>query len=81
MLWQSMRKIVIGVFGGTLLLLGVALLVLPGPGWLIIAVGIGVLATEFVWAQRVMDRTRGTASSVKDRVIAWWRARCHSRGS
>lgn len=50
--------------------LGVLLLPLPGPGWLVIFVGLGVLASEFTWARRLLDY-------VRDRVEAWtgWIAR------
>jgi len=41
--------------GITLVLLGLILLVLPGPGILTIAAGLAVLATEFVWARRILD--------------------------
>ena len=42
--------------GFALLLLGVVMLVTPGPGWLAIAGGIGMLATEYVWARRLRER-------------------------
>jgi tellurite resistance protein TerC len=46
------------VFGFTLLAIGVALLVLPGPGWLIIALGLALLAGEYVWARNLLDRLK-----------------------
>jgi uncharacterized protein (TIGR02611 family) len=50
----------IGVFtvGLAIVVSGVVLLPLPGPGWLIIFTGMAVWATEFVWAQRVMRWTK-----------------------
>ena len=46
--------------GGSLLVCtGVAMLVLPGPGWLMIAVGLSVLARDVAWAERTLDRVRG----------------------
>ena len=42
--------------GFVLLLLGVVMLVTPGPGWLAIAGGVGILATEYVWARRLRER-------------------------
>ncbi len=44
--------------------MGIALLPLPGPGWVIIFVGLGVLASEFEWASRLLDYT-------KERVGQW----------
>lgn len=52
------RKIVIGVIGTTILLIGVALIVLPGPAFVVIPIGLGILASEFVWARRVIRRGR-----------------------
>ena len=41
-----------------LLVAGIAMLVLPGPGWLTIAAGLAVLATEFAWARRWLDQLK-----------------------
>ena len=49
------RRVVVTAGGGLLLLAGAAMLVLPGPGLLVIAAGLGLLATEFVWARRMLD--------------------------
>jgi uncharacterized protein (TIGR02611 family) len=57
-----MVRMVRTVAGGTLLIAGIAMLALPGPGWLTIAAGLGVLATEFVWARRLLDRLKDSAS-------------------
>jgi len=45
--------------GSVLVCTGVAMLVLPGPGWLMIAVGLSVLARDVAWAERTLDRVRG----------------------
>lgn len=44
--------------GGTVVGIGIALLVLPGPGILVIFVGLAILATEFVWARRYLDKAK-----------------------
>lgn len=69
LLLSQARKIVIGVIGVTVLLVGVAMLVLPGPGWVVIFVGMAILATEFVWAKRLLARAKQTAVSAKDKVF------------
>lgn len=46
-----MRKVFVGIVGGTVLLLGVILIFTPGPAILVIPVGLGILATEFAWAR------------------------------
>jgi len=50
--YATVRRIVIGVLGGTVVALGLALLVLPGPGLLVIPAGLAILALEFAWARR-----------------------------
>lgn len=47
------------VGGAALILAGVALLVLPGPGLLVIVAGLALLATEYAWARRRLDHVRG----------------------
>ncbi len=53
-----MRRVVIAVVGTTILLVGVALLVLPGPAFIVIPIGLAVLAVEFRWARRLLRRGR-----------------------
>ncbi|RJK92995.1 TIGR02611 family protein [Vallicoccus soli] len=56
----------VAVLGAAVVALGVVLLPLPGPGWLIIFAGLALLATEFAWAQRLLGFAR-------ERVAAWTR--------
>lgn len=60
------RKIVALVFGLTLLLIGVALLVLPGPGILVGGIGLAILATEFWWARWLINRAKTYSYQVVD---------------
>lgn len=46
-------RITLGVFGAIVLTAGVIMIPYPGPGWLIVFAGLGLLATEFHWAHRV----------------------------
>ena len=50
--YGAARKIVVAVVGGTIVALGVAMLVLPGPAFVVIPAGVAVLALEFAWARR-----------------------------
>ena len=61
-------RIVIGIVGGAITVLGAVALVVPGPGILIVIAGLGILATEFAWAARVMARTRTYAQRAADKV-------------
>lgn len=55
----TVRKSIVVVIGGTLVALGIALVVLPGPFTLpLLLAGFAVLGSEFAWASRVLDRTR-----------------------
>ena len=50
-LWRQARRIVVFVIGSTILLIGIAMILLPGPAMLVIPLGLAILATEFVWAR------------------------------
>lgn len=56
------------VLGIAVIVMGIVLLPLPGPGWLIIFAGLGILATEFEWAARLLRFTRAKLSSWTDWV-------------
>lgn len=63
---EQVRRIFRIVAGFTLLLAGVVMIVTPGPGWLVILLGLGLLAAEFVWARRLMDRIKREGDRLKD---------------
>lgn len=56
------KRVLVGFVGGLVTLIGVIALVAPGPGWLIIFTGLGILASEFAWAARVLTSARGVAN-------------------
>ena len=51
-------RIAVGVVGGLIVALGIVAIPLPGPGWLIVIAGLFVLATEFLWAERLLEYTK-----------------------
>jgi tellurite resistance protein TerC len=61
-LLRDARKVVIAVVGTTVLAVGIALIVLPGPAVVVIPAGLAILGTEFVWARRLLRRLRKNAS-------------------
>ena len=65
---KVIRRVVVATVGSTLLIAGVVMLILPGPGLVVILAGLTVLATEFHWARRV-----------KRRVIVWVRKRARRK--
>jgi uncharacterized protein (TIGR02611 family) len=60
----TVRRILILLIGSTVVAFGVLLLVLPGPGILVIIVGLAILATEFAWAEALLVRARERAARV-----------------
>ena len=66
---EQVRRIFRIVSGFTLLAAGVVMLVTPGPGWVVILLGLGLLAAEFVWARRLMDRIKREGNRIKDTVL------------
>ena len=54
-------RVIVFVVGTTVLLFGVALIVLPGPAFVVIPVGLAILATEFAWARRWLQFVRKSA--------------------
>ena len=62
-----LRKLIVAVIGVTVLLLGIAMVVLPGPAFIVIPVGLGILATEFAWARRVVRRARVMIAKARGR--------------
>jgi uncharacterized protein (TIGR02611 family) len=66
---EQVRRVFLIIAGFTLLLAGVIMLVTPGPGLVVIFLGLGLLAAEFVWARRLMDRIKREGGKWRDAVI------------
>jgi tellurite resistance protein TerC len=64
---KKIKRIIVAVVGGTVLALGLALLVLPGPAFLVIPAGLAILAMEFAWARRWLRKARGLLTKAKPR--------------
>ena len=63
------RRLVVGVIGFTVLAVGVAMVVLPGPAFIVIPLGLAILATEFVWAKALLDKAKDYFAKGKERVM------------
>jgi uncharacterized protein (TIGR02611 family) len=63
---RSSRALAITVVGFSVLAAGIAMMVLPGPGLLVIMVGLAILAREFVWAERLLIKARQRAAQGTD---------------
>lgn len=67
-MYQAKRYMKI-VFGFTLLAIGAAMVVTPGPGWLTMLLGLGLLAAEFVWAKRLLESLKRQGERFRDSVV------------
>jgi tellurite resistance protein TerC len=65
------KRIVITIVGFTVLGLGIAMLVLPGPAFIVIPVGLGILGLEFAWARRWLIKVRAKGEELAR--AAWQR--------
>jgi uncharacterized protein (TIGR02611 family) len=65
---RNAKRLLIFILGVSVLLAGVAMLALPGPGVVVIIVGLVILATEFTWAERALDKTTETAAGAATKV-------------
>jgi uncharacterized protein (TIGR02611 family) len=61
-----LKRVLVGIVGGLVTVIGVVALIAPGPGWLIIFAGLGILGTEFAWAARALKTAKGVASRAVD---------------
>lgn len=52
------KRVVVIVIGFTILVAGIAMIVLPGPAIVVIPIGLGILATEFVWARNLLHKIK-----------------------
>jgi uncharacterized protein (TIGR02611 family) len=66
---EQVRRIFLILAGFTLLILGIVMIFTPGPGTPVILMGLGLLAAEFVWARRIMDRIKRETTRLKDAFL------------
>lgn len=55
---RNVKRVIIAVVGGTVLLLGVLMIVLPGPAIVVIPAGLAILGIEFAWARRWLQKSK-----------------------
>jgi uncharacterized protein (TIGR02611 family) len=56
--FKKTKKFIIGVIGFTILLIGIILIILPGPAFIVIPAGLAILATEFAWVGRLLKKVK-----------------------
>ncbi len=62
---KQAKRLIVAVVGFTLLLVGIALLVLPGPAFIVIPLALAILATEFVWARNLLKKVKNKMQQTK----------------
>lgn len=62
---RQAKRLIIVVTGFTILITGIAMIVLPGPAIIVVPIGLGILATEFLWARRLLKKAQNTFSKIK----------------
>ncbi len=55
---KTLKRLLVAIIGMSVLVVGVAMILLPGPAVVVIPAGLGILATEFAWAQRLLHNVR-----------------------
>jgi len=63
--YQQAKRFAVIVIGFTVLFIGIILIALPGPAILVIPLGLAILATEFIWAKRLLFRFKKTVTHIK----------------
>ncbi|MEK6797524.1 MAG: PGPGW domain-containing protein [Planctomycetota bacterium] len=81
MLLTTARRLIVLVIGVTVLLIGLALSVLPGPALVVLPAGLAILGTEFAWARWLLRRIRGHAVDGIARIRRFFGRRHPERGS
>jgi tellurite resistance protein TerC len=66
--YRIARRIGIGIVGGSVLVVGVLMIVLPGPAFVVIPLGLGILSLEFAWARSWLRKIRQKAQSMAGMV-------------
>jgi uncharacterized protein (TIGR02611 family) len=62
--YRLAKRIAIGIVGGSVLIVGIAMIVLPGPAFVVIPVGLGILGIEFAWARSWLKKAKAKAEQV-----------------
>lgn len=62
------KRVIVTVVGFTVLFIGIAMIVLPGPAIVVIPLGLAILAGEFVWAERLLKKVKSGVKSAKDSI-------------
>ncbi len=68
MIWKWTKKVGVSIVGFSILIVGIILIPLPGPGLLVCALGLTILTLEYEWASRHLDRVKGELNKVMEKA-------------
>ena len=64
---KAVKRFIIALIGFTLLAIGIAMIVLPGPAVVVIPIALGILATEFAWAKHLLHKFRQRVERMRNK--------------
>jgi uncharacterized protein (TIGR02611 family) len=64
---RQVKRVIVAVVGFTVLAVGIVMIVLPGPAFIVIPLGLAILATEFVWARKLLRKVKTKIKARTDR--------------
>lgn len=62
------KRVIVMVVGFTVLFIGISMIILPGPAFIVIPLGLAILAGEFVWAKKLLEKVKAGIKSTKDSI-------------
>lgn len=62
---RQLKRLIIAVVGFTVLAIGLAMIVLPGPAFIVIPLSLAILATEFIWARNLLKKVKNKLQKTK----------------
>jgi uncharacterized protein (TIGR02611 family) len=74
--YRTIRRVAVAVIGFTVLGIGIVLIVTPGPAFVVIPIGLGILAIEFAWARRWLEKIKEKAQQGADYMRGKGRTAC-----
>jgi len=66
---KRIKRVFVLIVGVTILIIGIAMIILPGPAVIVIPIGLAVLGTEFLWARRALSKIKRRSSLLRDSVV------------
>ena len=66
--WKQARRVIVIILGTSVLLIGFAMILLPGPALIVIPLGLAILGTEFLWARRILKRMKREGRNLLEAV-------------